>query len=282
LSTEEIARAFLVPLTTMAQRLVRAKQKIRDAHIPYQVPPASELTPRLDAVMLVVYLIFNEGYSASSGDAAIRRELCAEAIRLARLLCELLPAQNESRALLALMLLHDSRRSARVDENGEVVLLEEQDRSLWDREQIREGLELVESALRGGAESAYALQAAIAAIHAQATRAQETDWKQIVALYERLLRVQPSPIVELNHAAAVAMAAGPAAGLLLLDGLEGKPELRDYYLLPAARGDLLRRLQQWSEAALAYRRALGLASNDAVRSFLAKRLADMEARHGAT
>ena len=282
LSTEEIARAFLVPLATMAQRLVRAKQKIRDAHIPYQVPPASELTPRLDAVMLVVYLIFNEGYSASSGDAAIRRELCAEAIRLARLLCELLPAQSESRALLALMLLHDSRRSARVDENGEVVLLEEQDRSLWDREQIREGLELVESALRGGAESAYALQAAIAAIHAQATHAQETDWKQIVALYERLLRVQPSPIVELNHAAAVAMAAGPAAGLLLLDGLEGKPELRDYYLLPAARGDLLRRLQQWSEAALAYRRALGLASNDAVRSFLAKRLADMEARHGAT
>jgi RNA polymerase sigma-70 factor (ECF subfamily) len=284
LSTEEIARAFLVPLATMAQRLVRAKQKIRDAHIPYQVPPTSELTARLDAVMLVVYLVFNEGYSASSGDAAIRRELCAEAIRLARLLCEMLPAQKESQALLALMLLHDSRRSARVDGHGEVVLLEEQDRSLWDREQIREGLGLVESALRGGAAGAYALQAAIAAIHAQAMRAKETDWKQIVVLYERLLRVQPSPVVELNHAAAVAMAEGPAAGLRMLDGLEGKPELRDYYLLPAARGDLLRRLQQWTEAALAYRRALVLASNDAARSFLTKRLADMEARarRGAT
>jgi RNA polymerase sigma-70 factor (ECF subfamily) len=278
LSTEEIARAFLVPLATVAQRLVRAKQKIREARIPYQVPPASELTARLDAVMLVAYLVFNEGYSATSGEAAIRQELCAEAIRLARLLCELLPAQSESRALLALMLLHDSRRSARVDGDGEIVLLEEQDRSLWDREQIHEGLGQVESALRAGTARAYALQAAIAAIHAQAMRADETDWKQIVALYERLLRVQPSPVVELNHAAAVAMAEGPAAGLRMLDGLEGKPELRDYYLLPAARGDLLRRLQQWSEAALAYRRALGLASNDAARSFLSNRLADMEAR----
>jgi RNA polymerase sigma-70 factor (ECF subfamily) len=278
LSTEEIARAFLVPLATMAQRLVRAKQKIRDANIPYQVPPTSELVARLDAVMLVAYLVFNEGYSASSGDAAIRRELCAEAIRLARLLCELLPAQSESRALLALMLLHDSRRAAREDGDGEVVLLEEQDRSLWDSDQIREGLGLVESALRGGAAGAYALQAAIAAIHAQATRPEETDWKQIVALYERLLRVQASPVVELNYAAAVAMAEGPATGLRMLDGLEGKSELRDYYLLPAARGDLLRRLQQWTEAALAYRRALGLASNDAARSFLSKRLADMEAR----
>jgi len=278
LSAEEIARAFLVPLATMAQRLVRAKQKIRDANIPYQVPPISELAARLDAVMLVVYLVFNEGYSASSGDATIRRELCAEAIRLARLLCELLSAQSESRALLALMLLHDSRRTAREDGDGEVVLLEEQDRSLWDSEQIREGLGLVESALRGGAAGAYALQAAIAAIHAQATRPEETDWKQIVALYERLLRVQASPVVELNHAAAVAMAEGPAAGLRMLDRLEGKPELRDYYLLPAARGDLLRRLQQWTEAALAYRRALVLASNDAARSFLLKRLADMEAR----
>jgi RNA polymerase sigma-70 factor (ECF subfamily) len=278
LSTEEIARAFLVPLATMAQRLVRAKQKIRDANIPYQVPPTSELAARLDAVMLVAYLVFNEGYSASSGDAAIRRELCAEAIRLARLLCELLPAQSESRALLALMLLHDSRRAAREDGDGEVVLLEEQDRSLWDSEQIREGLGLVESALRGGAAGAYALQAAIAAIHAQATRPEETDWKQIMALYERLLRVQASPVVELNYAAAVAMAEGPAAGLRMLDGLDGKPELRDYYLLPAARGDLLRRLQQWTEAVLAYRRALGVASNDAARSFLSKRLADMEAR----
>jgi RNA polymerase sigma-70 factor, ECF subfamily len=280
LTTEEIAHAFLVPLPTMAQRLVRAKQKIRDAHIPYQVPPTPELAERLDAVMLVVYLVFNEGYSASSGDAAIRRELCAEAIRLGRLICELLPGQNESRALLALMLLHDSRRAARVDENGNVVLLDEQNRSAWDREEIREGLDLVESALRGGAAGAYALQAAIAAIHAQAARADQTDWKQIVALYEALLRVQPSPVVELNHAAAVAMAEGPGAGLLMLDRLEEKQELREYYLLPAARGDLLRRMRQWSEAALAYRRAFALTGNEATRSFLARRLAEVEAKGG--
>ena len=278
LATDEIARAFLVPLATMAQRLVRAKQKIRDAHIPYQVPPAAELSGRLEAVMLVVYLVFNEGYSASSGDAAIRRELCAEAIRLGRLICELLPAQNESRALLALMLLHDSRRTARVDGNGEVVLLDEQDRSLWDQAEIREGLELVDSSLRGGAAGPYALQAAIAAVHAQATHAEETDWKQIVALYDALLRVQPSPVVELNHAAAVAMAEGPAEGLRLLDSLEGKAELRDYYLLPAARGDLLRRLHQWNEAALAYRRALALTSNEAARSFLSRRLGEAESK----
>jgi len=278
LSTEEIARAFLVPLPTMAQRLVRAKQKIRDARIPYQVPPRQELTDRLEAVMLVVYLVFNEGYSASSGDAAIQRELCAEAIRLGRLICELLPGESESRALLALMLLHDSRRVARVDGDGEVVLLEEQNRDLWDHGEIREGLGLVDSALRGGVAGPYALQAAIAAIHAQATRAEETDWKQIVALYEALLRLQPSPVVELNHAAAVAMADGPAAGLRLLDGLEGKAELREYYLLPAARGDLLRRLQEWSEAALAYRRALALTSNEAARSFLSRRLAEVQAK----
>jgi RNA polymerase sigma-70 factor (ECF subfamily) len=282
LTTEEIARAFLVPLPTMAQRLVRAKQKIREAQIPYRVPPLLELTERFEAVMLVVYLVFNEGYSASSGDAAIRRELCAEAIRLARLTCQLLPGQNEARALLALMLLHDSRRAARVDGDGELVLLEEQDRSLWNRDEIREGLELVESALRGGAAGGYALQAAIAAIHAQAAHPEETDWKQIAALYERLLRVQPSPVVELNHAAAVAMAEGPAAGLRLLDRLEGKAELREYYLLPAARGDLFRRLQQWSEAALAYRRALVLAGNEAARSFLSRRLAAMEAKAEAS
>jgi RNA polymerase sigma-70 factor, ECF subfamily len=278
LSTEEIARAFLVPLPTMAQRLVRAKQKIRDAQIPYQVPAKQELTERLEAVMLVVYLVFNEGYSSSSGDAAIRRELCAEAIRLGRLICELLPGEDESRALLALMLLHDSRRMTRVDGDGEVVLLEEQNRDFWDHGEIREGLGLVESALRGGAAGAYALQAAIAALHAQATRSEETDWKQIVALYEALLRVQPSPVVELNHAVAVAMAEGPAAGLHLLDGLEGKAELREYYLLPAARGDLLRRLQQWTDASLAYRRALALTSNEAARSFLSRRLAEVEER----
>jgi RNA polymerase sigma-70 factor (ECF subfamily) len=277
LSTEEIARAFLVPLPTMAQRLVRAKQKIRDARIPYQVPPRQELTDRLEAVMLVVYLVFNEGYSASSGEAPIRRELCAEAIRLGRLTCELLPGYSESRALVALMLLHDSRRAARTDEDG-VVLLEEQNRTLWDQGEIREGLALLESALRAGAAGAYALQAAIAAIHAQATRAEETDWKQIVALYEALLRVQPSPVVELNHAAAVAMAEGPAEGLRLLDGLEGKAELREYYLLPAARGDLLRRLEEWSEAALAYRRALAPTSNEAAQSFLSRRLAEVQAK----
>jgi RNA polymerase sigma-70 factor (ECF subfamily) len=262
----------------MAQRLVRAKQKIREAHIPYQVPPAAELSTRLEAVLMVVYLVFNEGYSASSGDAAIRKELCAEAIRVGRLICELLPGQHESRALLALMLLHDSRRMARVDGDGELVLLEEQNRSSWDREEIREGLELVDAALRAGAGGAYALQAAIAAIHAQARRAEETDWKQIAALYVALLRVQPSPVVELNHAAAVAMAEGPAEGLRLLDGLEEKADLRGYYLLPAARGDLLRRLQQWNEAALAYRRALALAHNEAARSFLSRRLAEMDGR----
>jgi RNA polymerase sigma-70 factor (ECF subfamily) len=278
LSTEEVARAFLVPLPTMAQRLVRAKQKIRDARIPYQVPPKQELKERLEAVMLVVYLVFNEGYSASSGEAPIRRELCAEAIRLGRLICDLLSGESESCALLALMLLHDSRRAARVAGDGEAVLLEEQNRDLWDHEEIREGLGLVDSALRGGAAGVYALQAAIAALHAQAARAEETDWKQIVALYEALLRVQPSPVVELNHAAAVAMAEGPAEGLRLLDRLEGKEELREYYLLPAARGDLLRRLQEWSEAALAYRRALALTSNEAARSFLSRRLAEVQGK----
>jgi RNA polymerase sigma-70 factor (ECF subfamily) len=278
LTTDEIARAFLVPLPTMAQRLVRAKEKIRKAQIPYQVPPAEELATRLDAVLLVTYLVFNEGYSASSGEAAIRRELCAEAIRLGRLICQLLPEEQEARALLALMLLHDSRRSARVDANGDVVLLDDQDRRRWDRDEIGEGLELVELSLRGGASGAYALQAAIAAVHAQAKRAEDTGWREIVGLYKELLRVQPSPVVELNHAAAVAMAEGPAEGLRLLDQLEGKAELRGYYLLPAARGDLLRRLRQWTEAALAYRRALALTSNEAARSFLLRRLSEMEAK----
>ena len=276
LSTEEIAHAFLVPLATMAQRLVRAKQKIRDAGIPYQVPARPDLKERLEAVMLVVYLVFNEGYSASSGDAVIRRELCAEAIRLARLICEMLPAESDARALLALMLLHDSRKVARVDGDGDAVLLEDQNRSLWNQNEIREGLTLLDSALRGGAAGAYALQAAIAAHHARASRPQDTDWKQIAALYEALLRVQPSPVVELNHAAAVAMAEGPGAGLRLLDALERKAELCDYYLLPAARGDFLRRLQQWSEAALSYRRALAQAGNETARAFLSRRLAEME------
>ncbi len=278
LSTEQIARAFLVPLPAMSQRLVRAKQKIRDAQIPYRIPPDRELAERLEAVELVIYLVFNEGYSATSGDTVIRHELCAEAIRLGRLICELLPQEHESRALLALMLLHDSRRAARSAENGDPVLLEEQNRALWNREEIREGLELVESALRDGEAGPYALQAAIAAIHARAATAGDTDWRQICALYELLLRLQPSPVVELNHAAAVAMYQGPDAGLRLLDNLEAKAELRDYYLLPAARADLLRRLNRWVEAAAAYREALSRTSSQAAIRFLSRRLAEVESK----
>ena len=278
LTTDEIARGFLVPLPTMAQRLVRAKQKIRDANIPYQVPPEKDLSARLEAVLLVIYLVFNEGYSATSGDAAIRQELCSEAIRLGRILCQLLPRETEARALLALMLLHDSRRSARTTGRGEPVLLEDQNRNLWNQEQIREGIALIESALREGRATPYALQAAIVAVHAQAPSVEDTDWRQIVALYELLLRVQPSPVVELNHAAAVAMAEGPAAGLALLHALESKAELRDYYLLPASSADLLRRLERWPEAAEAYRAALALAPSDPARKFLSRRLAEMEAK----
>ena len=278
LTTDEVARSFLVPLPTMAQRLVRAKQKIRDARIPYHIPPEQQLEDRLEAVMLVVYLVFNEGYSANSGDTAIRQELCAEAIRLGRILCQLLPDQREAQALLALMLLQDSRRRVRVDAKGEPILLEEQNRGLWNQEEIREGLRLVEAGLRGGGAGPYALQAAIAALHARAAHAEETDWRQIVALYELLLRVQPSPVVELNHAAAVAMADGPATGLQWLEDLEAKPELREYYLLPAARGDLLRRLQRWEEAADSYRQALSLVTNETARGFLSRRLAEAESR----
>ena len=278
LSTDEIARSFLVPVPTMAQRLVRAKQKIRDARIPYRVPPQQELTQRLEAVLLVVYLVFNEGYSATSGDTAIRHELSTEAIRLGRIVCQLLPHQTEACALLALMLLHDSRHKARAAENGEPILLEAQNRGLWNQEQIREGLALVDSALRERAPGEYALQAAIAAVHARAQVAAETDWRQIAALYRLLLRMQPSPVVELNHAAAVAMAEGPTVGLRLLDALETKPELRDYYLLPAARADLLRRLERWQDAAHAYRRAVALAGNDATRTYLSRRLSEVESK----
>ena len=276
LTTEEIARGFLVPVPTMAQRLVRAKQKIRDAGIPYRVPPEQELVERLDAVLLVVYLVFNEGYSASSGDTAIRHELCAEAIRLGRIVSQLLPRHGEPRALLALMLLHDSRRTARASDDSEMILLEEQNRDLWNREQIAEGLTLVENVLRGGPPGPYALQAAIAAVHARARHAAETDWREIVGLYELLLRMQPSPVVQLNHAAAVAMADGPDAGLRLLDDLDSNAELGQYYLLPAARADLLRRLHRRTEAAESYRRALSLATSDPARNFLARRLAEME------
>jgi len=278
LSTEEIAKAFLLPLPTMAQRLVRAKSKIRDARIPYRVPPQQELAGRLEPVMLVIYLVFNEGYNAASGDILIRRELCAEAIRLSRLLCELLPKEAEARGLLALMLLHDSRRSARTGAGGDILLLEEQERGLWNQEQIYEGLALVESALRSAPPGRYSVQAAIAALHARAARAEETDWSQIAALYDLLLRLQPSPIVELNRAAAIAMAHGPAEGLRLLDELDKREELSGYYLLPAARGDFSRRLKLWPEAAEAYRHALSLAANDAEKRFLARRLNEAESK----
>jgi RNA polymerase sigma-70 factor (ECF subfamily) len=275
LSTEEIARAFLVPVPTMAARLVRAKQKIKTAGIPYRVPDEEDLPERVEAVAAVVYLIFNEGYSATSGDALVRRELGAEAIRLGRLLVDLVPSHRGPKGLLALMLLHDSRRDARVDAHGDLVLLEEQDRSRWDQEQIREGLALVETALRAGPPDAYAIQAAIAAIHARATVAEATDWAQIAALYQRLLLQNPSPVVMLNHAVAVAMSDGPEAGLRLLEHIDARGELAGYPLFPATRADLLRRLGRRTEAAVAYREALGLVENEAQRRFLKRRLDEL-------
>jgi RNA polymerase sigma-70 factor, ECF subfamily len=272
LSTEQIAKAFLAPLSTMAQRLVRAKQKIRDAGIPYRTPPRPELAERLDAVLLVVYLVFNEGYNAAGDGYALGEE----ALRLGRLLHELLPAEAEVRGLLSLMLLHDSRRQARRSRDGDLILLEDQDRRLWNRTAIADGLRLAESALRSRP-GPYSLQAAIAAVHANAANASQTDWAQIVALYDVLLRMQPSPVIELNRAAAVAMAQGCEAGLRLLDELDERGELRGYYLLPAARADLLRRMGQWSTAAEAYRAAFALAPQDAERRFLAARLAEMDA-----
>jgi RNA polymerase sigma-70 factor, ECF subfamily len=269
LTTEQIAKAFLLPLATMAQRLVRAQQKIRDAGIPYRTPPREELAERLAAVLLVVYLVFNEGYNAAGEGAA----LSDEAIRLGRLVSELLPGEAEARGLLALMLLHDARRAARRTGDGDVILLEEQDRGLWDGTMIREGLALAERALRAGP-GPYSIQAAIAAVHAQAATAERTDWAQIVALYDVLVRMQPSPVIELNRAAAVAMAEGCEEGLRLVDELAGRGELRGYYLLPAARADMLRRLGRWELAAEAYREALGLVNGEAERRFLARRLAE--------
>jgi RNA polymerase sigma-70 factor (ECF subfamily) len=276
ITTEQLAKAFLVPVATMAQRLVRAKRKIHDAEIPYREPSPEDFPERLDAVLLVVYLIFNEGYLASSGDALVRRELCAEAIRLGRLLCALLSRPSEAQALLALMLLHDSRCDARVSADGELVLLEEQDRSLWHTEQIREGTELTERALRSGATGVYALQASISALHANAKTAQETDWRQITALYAVLLRIHASPVIEVNRAVAVAMAGDVEQGLELLGELEQREELRGFHLLPAAKADLLRRLGRMVEAAAMYRRALSLATNDVEIRFLRRRLAEAE------
>jgi RNA polymerase sigma-70 factor, ECF subfamily len=280
LSTDEIARAFLVEPVTMAQRLVRAKNKIKIAKIPYVVPERADLAERLDAVLTVIYLVFSEGYAATSGDAWVRRDLSTEAIRLGRLVERLLPEHSEPVALVALMLLHDSRRDTRVDAAGDLVLLEEQDRSRWDRAQIAEGCERVERALRCGGATPYALQAAIAALHAQAPRASDTDWPQIVLLYRELLKRAESPVVALNHAAAVAMAEGEEAGLQLLRELAGVDELQGYAPFFATRAELLRRLQRFPDAVPDYERSLLLAKNEPEKRYLARRLAEMHGRIG--
>ena len=274
LTTEEIAAAYLTPAPTLAQRIVRAKAKIRDARIPYEVPAASELPSRLESVLRTVYLVFNEGYAASSGVQLTRHDVTGEAIRLGRLLVELLP-EPEAMGLLALMLLHDSRRATRAGEDGELVLLADQDRSRWDHAQIREGVAWVERALGTRRIGPYALQAAIAAVHAQAPSAEATDWAEIVGLYDVLLRLEPSPVVELNRAVAVAMRDGPEAGLLLVDALLDRGELGDYRLAHAARADLNRQLGRREAARGAYERALALTKQDAEKRFLERRLAEL-------
>ena len=276
LSTEEIARAFLVPTPTLAQRLVRAKRKIAEAGIPYEIPPPEEMEKRLEAVLAVVYLVFNEGYSASRGDLLLRADLSQEAIRLGRLLVEQLPGSSEARGLLALMLLHDARRDTRTTPEGDLVLLDEQDRTRWNRAQIDEGLALAAAALVAPPAGPYTLQAGIAAEHARARRAEATDWRRITQLYDALLRVQPGPVVELNRAISVAMAEGPAVGLALVAELERRGELAGYYLLWATEADLLRRLERFGEAARCYRQALERVGTEPERRYLARRLAEVE------
>jgi RNA polymerase sigma-70 factor, ECF subfamily len=274
LNTPEIARAFLLPEATLAQRLVRAKRKIHEANIPYEIPPPKRLPERLNSVQSVIYLIFNEGYKATSGTDLVRRDLCAEAIRLGRVLTELLPRDSESLGLLALMLLHDSRRDARLVA-GELVTLEDQDRSLWDRAAISEGLSFVEKSLRSGGFGPYQLQAAIAALHSQAAAPNQTDWSQIAALYEKLLELYSSPVISLNHAVAVAMSSGLEEGLKRIDDLGASGTLDEYYLFHAARADLLRRLDRRSEASEAYQRAATLATNRVEQNFLNRRLREL-------
>ncbi len=276
LTTEEIAHAFLVAPPTLAQRIVRAKSKIRDAGIPYEIPGRDQLPDRLDSVLATLYLIFNEGYSATFGTSVTRADLCAEAIRLTRLLVELLP-EPEAIGLLAMMLLHDSRRSARTTDDGDLLVLEEQDRSRWNREQIREGVTLTERALRSRSLGPYAIQAAIAAVHGDAARASETDWAQIVVLYDLLLNMIPSPVVELNRAVAIAMKDGPARGLDLINALLARGELANYHLAHSARADLLRRLEHMSDALAAYATALELTTQEPERRFIERRIAALRA-----